>query len=524
MIRGRYVWRGIVMGSLVAGPQLKAGGSEATPLTSSTPRIESVTRFESSLVLGADSDTGCPSASQLLAESVCVQHSLLEALTATLPVNGVPGLTLAGSLRYGTLLGDAPRADLLTSYATRQDLKVLGLTATWRSPARKWSAVLGRQSRWDADPLLFDGLLVRWREASPRAAQSMEVTLYGGLWSGLDADVRAQALYGALFGQEVPTVDAQGSAVLLPVQNVSPGVVGMSLLWRPLWPLELGLSDTFYLGLHHTRAGVRWEPLPSLTLWGEARTLDIRPRDVRLGLESMQVSTGSSLSLQLRHTFEGEFPLGALSHGVNAQGAQRLLVGNLEPYSELRLDVWHPLTSHLLAGVRLGLTQVDGTDEQAYQRSLFEVGIQSYWQPFPRVSATLDLVQVLAPQAGQFSEAGEIVINDGEGDVLDLNTFPNLSGEGEEAMLELASQVRVRLGARVHASLGGGAVWLQKAYTAFVTLEDGAGGRLWIAGQWEPTRWLRADVRYLLEQDLNAGLYGWYSTAHEASVGLRARW
>lgn len=507
----------------------------------SLPHGESFTRLESTAVLGADPETGCPpsatdsstdsstdSAADTTGSSssrspLCVQHTLLELLTVAQPVSPVNGLRIDASLRYGVLFGDAPQADLLASYGSRGDLKVLGLTASWQPLGRPWSVVLGRQSRWDADPLLFDGLQLRWRQVNPTAARSLDVSLYAGLWTSLDADVRAQALYGALFSQQVPASDAQGASAPLDVQNPSPALLGASVLWRPLWPVELGLSDTFYQGLHHTRLGLRWEPLPPLTLYGEARSLDLRPRDLRLGVQSLR-SSGASLNLQLRHAFEGEFPLSALLQGVQAQGATRLLIGNSSPYSELRLEGWRPVSPTLLAGLRLGWTQVDAADEQAYQRSLLELGIQSHWQPHPWLSASLDLVQVLAPQAGQFTDVDELVLNDGEGDALDLNSFPNLSGEGEEAMLELASQVRVRVSRQVQASLGGGAVWLQKAYTAFVVLEDGVGGRAWVAAQWEPSSHLRADVRYLLEQELNAGIYGESSTVHEAALSLRARW
>lgn len=516
----------VLLKSLV--PSVGVAAETAVTSRQNPLKLESYTRWTSTLTTGLSPELACNAGASSSAdassalESACLQHILQESLRLELRIK--PQLQLHVALQYGLAQGFDWPGSLLTTYGPRGNLKVLGMVLAWRAQRTPLEVKLGRFSRWDADPVLLDGVEATWQQRVSHSPQRLTVSVYGGAWAALDADLRAQVLYGALFSQAVPSSQGLLSEGPLEVDNDLPVVLGAALRWHWSGHGSVELADALYLDRHHLRLGAQWMPLPSLTLSGAVRSLNLRLRDVQLTLERVQALTGGTSSLQLRQTFEGEFPFSALSHGVSAVGSTRLLMGNPAPSLSLRFDQWRPLTPQLLGGLRLGLTSVEAAAEQAYQRSLLELGLQSHWRPVPRVGVSLEAVQVLAPQAGAFVDAGELVFNDGEGDEYQLNTFPNLSGEGEEAFLELASQGRVQLLPSLSASVGGGAVWMQQAYTAFYSLQDGVGGRLWLGAQWEPSPTLRAEARYLFEQDLNAGLYGWYASAHQASISLRARW
>lgn len=480
--------------------------------------IESHTRLSSTLVEGGSPEAPCEAFHQN-----CVALSLLEQLGVNAHVTAVPGLKLQGLLQYARSSVDAPFAALAETYSGRGDLKILSLQATWLSPRREWQVRLGRLSRWDADPLLFDGAELRWTPRGPLGGLGLEATLYGGVWTVLDADERAQALYGTLFPQQLLSLDAQGLGVTVAVETPSPGLVGLELAGRPWQTLRLRAADAYYMERHHLRLSGLWTPDPAWSVWGELRSMALQPRDLRVGLEFLRAAQNTQWVLILLKTFEGQFPLGPLEHGLQAPGSARLLIGNPAPTLQLSLEGIHPLSSQLLAGARLALVTLEPTEQQAYQRAMLELELSAQWQPLPRLSLRGQVVEVVAPQAGTFSEDGEVVLEDGEGDGQALLQFPNLSGEGEEAMLDALAQLQLRLGSTFYLQLGGGLLWIQRAYTAFVVLEQGAGGYAWLQGQWQPSTRAQLSLRYSQEQPLKPLLAYEETRLHQLSLRFTAR-
>ncbi|MFM7202041.1 MAG: hypothetical protein ACKO6N_14765 [Myxococcota bacterium] len=488
-------------------------GYSAEPL-----HVESHTRLTSTLVQGGSLEAPCEKFSQN-----CVSIGLLEQLGVSSQPDALPGLRLQGLLQYARSSVDAPFTSLAETYSNVGDLKILSLQAAWLAPRHEWQVRLGRLSRWDADPLLFDGAELRFSPRGPLAGLGLEATLFGGVWTVLDADERAQALYGSLFPQQLLALDAQGLSVAVEVKTPSPGLMGLELAGRPHQTLRLRAADAFYLDRHHLRLSGLWTPRPAWSVWGEARTLDVQPRDLRVGVEFMRAEYNTQWVLIVLKTFEGQFPLSPLEHGLQAPGSARLLLGNPAPTLQLSLEGLRPLPHQLLAGARLALVTLDAADEQAYQRAMLELELSAHWQPLPRLSLRGEVVEVLAPQAGTFSEDGEVVLDDGEGDGQALIQFPNLSGEGEEAMLDALAQLQLRLGSTFYLQLGGGLLWVQRAYTAFVVLEQGAGGYAWLQGQWMPSTRAQLSLRYSQEQPLEPLLAGENTRLHQLSLRFTAR-